>query len=77
MTRRNLELLLLCIAAPIVIVLFGMMVVNGGQELTFNTLGVPLGIFVAFVIAHLAVRRFAPLYAGDGLMVLVRALIHI
>ncbi len=60
MTRRNLELLLLCIAAPIVIVLFGMMVVNGGQELTFNTLGVPLGIFVAFVIAHLAVRRFAP-----------------
>ena len=29
MTRRNLELLLLCIAAPIVIVLFGMMVVNG------------------------------------------------
>ncbi|MCI8468358.1 MAG: FtsW/RodA/SpoVE family cell cycle protein [Eggerthellaceae bacterium] len=60
MTRRNLELLLLCIAAPLVIVLFAMMAVNGGQELSFNTLGVPIGIFVAFVVAHLAVRRFAP-----------------
>lgn len=44
MTRRNIELMLLLIASPIVIVLFAMMVVTGGQELSFNTLGVPLGL---------------------------------
>ncbi|MDO4289687.1 MAG: FtsW/RodA/SpoVE family cell cycle protein, partial [Eggerthellaceae bacterium] len=60
MTRRNMELLLLVIAAPIVIVLFAMLVVTGGQELSFNTLGVPIGIFAAFVVAHLAVRKLAP-----------------
>ncbi|MCU7584783.1 FtsW/RodA/SpoVE family cell cycle protein [Adlercreutzia muris] len=60
MTRRNIELLLLVIASPIVIVLFAMMVVPGGQELSVNTLGVPLGIFAAFVVAHIAVRWLAP-----------------
>lgn len=60
MTRRNIELLLLVVAAPIVIVLFAMMVVTGGQELSFNTLGVPIGIFIAFVAAHLATRKLAP-----------------
>ncbi|MVX60207.1 peptidoglycan glycosyltransferase [Enterorhabdus mucosicola] len=60
MSRRNIELLLLIIASPIVIVLFSMMVVTGGQELSVNTLGVPLGIFGAFVVAHLAVRKLAP-----------------
>ena len=53
MTRRNVELLLLCVAAPLVIVMFAMMVLNGAgseeglRELSFNTLGVPIGIFVA------------------------------
>ena len=56
MTRRNLELILLCIAAPLVILMFAMLVVNQGQPLNFNTLGVPIGIFAAFVVAHLAVR---------------------
>ena len=60
MTRRNIELMLLLIASPIVIVLFAMMVVTGGQELSFNTLGVPLGIFAAFLVAHIAVRLLAP-----------------
>ncbi len=60
MTRRNTELLLLCIAAPLVILLFAMLALNNGDELGLRTLGVPLGIFGAFVIAHLAVRRFAP-----------------
>ncbi len=59
MTRRNLELLLLIVAAPIVIVLFAMLVVTGGQELSFNTLGVPIGIFVVFFVAHLILRRIA------------------
>lgn len=60
MTRRNMELLLLIVAAPIVIVLFAMLVVTGGQALSFNTLGVPIGIFVVFLIAHFAVRKLAP-----------------
>ncbi len=60
MTRRNIELMRLLIASPIVIVLFAMMVVTGGQELSFNTLGVPLGIFAAFLVAHIAVRLLAP-----------------
>lgn len=60
MKRRSIELLLLCIAAPIVIVLFAMLVVSGGQELSFNTLGVPIGIFVAFLVAHLVIRKLAP-----------------
>lgn len=60
MTRRNLELILLCIAAPLVILMFAMLVVNQGQPLNFNTLGVPIGIFAAFVVAHLAVRKLAP-----------------
>ena len=60
MSRRNMELFLLCLAAPIVIVLFAMLVLVGGQELSFNTLGVPIGIFVAFLLAHLAVRKLTP-----------------
>ena len=60
MTRRNLELILLCIAAPLVVLMFAMLVVNQGQPLNFNTLGVPIGIFAAFVVAHLAVRKLAP-----------------
>ncbi|HIS39383.1 MAG TPA: FtsW/RodA/SpoVE family cell cycle protein [Candidatus Aphodovivens avistercoris] len=60
MTRRNLELVLLCIAAPLVILMFAMLVANQGQPLNVNTLGVPIGIFAAFVFAHIAVRRLAP-----------------
>lgn len=60
MTRRNTELLLLCLAAPIVILLYAMIVMNQGQPLGINTLGVPIAIFVGFAIAHIAVRKFAP-----------------
>ena len=59
MTRRNTELLLLCLAAPIVVLLFAMMLVNQGTELTFETLAVPLGLFGTFIGAHIAVRIFA------------------
>lgn len=59
MTRRNLELVLLCIAAPLVVLLFAMVALNGGQQVTWENLTVPLGIFAAFLVAHLAVRRFA------------------
>lgn len=60
MTRRNIELVLLCVAAPIVVLLFAMMAINQGQSLNMNTLGVPCGIFAAFFVAHLAVRKLAP-----------------
>lgn len=60
MTRRNAELLLLLVAMPIVILLYAMIVMNQGQPLDVNTLGVPLGIFVIFALAHLAVRKWAP-----------------
>ncbi|MEE0706620.1 MAG: FtsW/RodA/SpoVE family cell cycle protein [Adlercreutzia sp.] len=60
MSRRNIELLLLLIASPIVIVLFAMLVVTGGQTLSVETLAVPLGIFGSFLVAHLAVRKLAP-----------------
>lgn len=59
MSRRNTELMLLIIAAPIVILLFGSLVVANGGELSVNTLGVPIGIFAAFIGAHIALRRFA------------------
>lgn len=73
MTRRSLELVLLCVAAPLVVLLFAMIALNQGQPLNFDTLGVPLGIFVAFIIAHLAVRRFAP-RADPALLPIVFAL---
>ena len=60
MTRRNLELILLCVAAPLVVLLFAMIAINEGNALNMNTLGVPAGIFAAFVASHLAVRKFAP-----------------
>ena len=60
MTRRNLELVLLCIAAPIVILLFAMLALNKGEQLGLTTLGVPIGLFVAFIISHISIRFLAP-----------------
>lgn len=73
MSARNTELLLLVVACPIVIVLFAMLVLNGGAELSFNTLGVPIGIFAAFLIAHFAIRKLAP-YADPALLPITFAL---
>ena len=60
MTRRNLELILLCVGAPIVILLFAMLALNQGERLGLTTLGVPIGIFAAFVVAHFSIRFLAP-----------------
>ena len=59
MTRRNLELVLLCVGAPIVILMFAMLALNQGAHLGIATLAVPIGIFGAFVIAHVAIRFLA------------------
>ncbi len=60
MTRRNTELLLLCLAAPLVILLFAMVAMNQGGSVTLDNLTVPLGMFATFVVAHLAIRKLAP-----------------
>ena len=60
MTRRNIELALLCIAAPLAILLFAMIALNQGEELGWASIGVPVGIFVSFIVSHLALRKFAP-----------------
>lgn len=60
MTRRNTELVLLCVAAPLVILLFAMIALNQDGALTWENLGVPLGVFGAFLVAHLAIRKLTP-----------------
>ena len=59
-TRRNTELILLLFAALPVTLLYAMYVVNMHVELSLASLAVPLGLFAAFTIAHLAIRRLAP-----------------
>lgn len=59
-TRRNTELGLLIAAAVPVILLYAMYVVNMKVALTVSSLAVPIGLFAAFAVAHVAVRRFAP-----------------
>lgn len=60
MSRRNIELILLLVAAPVVALLFVMIAINEGQQVNFDSLSVPIGIFAAFVVAHLAARKLAP-----------------
>ena len=42
MTRRNIELVLLCIAAPLAILLFAMIALSQGEELGWASIGVPV-----------------------------------
>ena len=73
MTRRNLELVLLCVAAPIVILLFAMLALNQGQRLGLTTLGVPVALFGSFLIAHVAARILTP-DADPGILPITFAL---
>lgn len=59
-TRRNTELLLLCAGAIPVVLLYAMYVANTQAALGFQTLAVPIGLFVAFAVAHVAIRFLAP-----------------
>ena len=60
MSRRATELSLLLAATPAVILLFILAIMNDGQPLTFFTLAVPLGLFAAFIVSHLVIRKLAP-----------------
>ncbi|MDR1082528.1 MAG: FtsW/RodA/SpoVE family cell cycle protein [Coriobacteriales bacterium] len=60
MSRRTTELFLLLAASPVIILLFILAIMNDGRPLDLETLAVPLGLFVAFIISHLALRKLAP-----------------
>ncbi len=59
-TRRATELLLLLAAALPVLLVFALVETQATREFAWTSLAVPAALLVAFVIAHLAVRRFAP-----------------
>jgi peptidoglycan glycosyltransferase len=59
-TPRLTELLLLAAAAPAVLLAFALVHAVAARTLTWADFAVPAGLFVAFVAAHVAVRRFAP-----------------
>ena len=59
-SRRATELWLLIAAAPVLLLLFAMLLVNDNAPLTFSSFAVPIGLIVAFVVAHIACRKFAP-----------------
>ncbi|MDO5118990.1 MAG: FtsW/RodA/SpoVE family cell cycle protein [Coriobacteriales bacterium] len=59
-TRRNTELLLLMLGALPVTLLYAMYLMNSQVTVSFSSLSVPLGLFAAFAVAHLAIRRLAP-----------------
>ena len=58
--RRTTELLFLVLAAIPVTLLYAMYVANTNTAITLSTLAVPIGLFVAFAAAHIAVRILAP-----------------
>ncbi len=60
MSRRVSELLLLCAAAPIVVLLFVMLAVTQGEQVGLSAISVPLIMFALFVVAHVATRFLAP-----------------
>ena len=60
LSRRNIELLLLLAGSPIVILLFVLAVLASNEPLSLTNLGVPLGLFGAFIASHLALRKLAP-----------------
>ncbi len=59
-SRRNTELFLLCLAAVPVLLLYALYVLNANAEVTPSTLGLPLALFAAFAVAHVAIRWLAP-----------------
>ncbi|MCF0104099.1 MAG: FtsW/RodA/SpoVE family cell cycle protein, partial [Eggerthellaceae bacterium] len=60
MTRRNTELFLLLVATPLILLFFLMPAFRDNVEVGLSSLLVPIVLFVAFMTAHLAVRKFSP-----------------
>ncbi len=57
---RSTELYLILAATPIVALLFAMSVISDGGTVTLEALAVPIGLFVAFIVAHFAICALAP-----------------
>lgn len=60
MTRRTTELLLLIAGALPVLLIYAMYMMDMSVELSVASLAVPIGLFVAFAVAHVAIRFLAP-----------------
>ena len=60
MSRRNTELALLGAVSPIVLGIFAMLYARQGSPLSLADFAVPVGLLLAFVAAHVALRRLAP-----------------
>ncbi|HET6350613.1 MAG TPA: FtsW/RodA/SpoVE family cell cycle protein [Coriobacteriia bacterium] len=58
-SRRTTELLLLLAAAPPVLLVFALVDTALSRSFTWMSLAVPGALLAAFVVAHIAVRRFA------------------
>ena len=69
-SRRSTELWLLIAAAPVMLLLFAMLLINQGVELSVASFAVPLGLIAAFAVAHVFVRFFAP-QADPGILPVV------
>lgn len=67
MRRRATELLLLAAAAPPVLLVFALVAAHTTREFQLESLLTPAGLLLAFLLAHIAVRRFAP-NADPGLL---------
>ena len=59
-SRRDTELFLLLAGALPVLLNYAMYTMNANTQLSVETLAVPLGLFAAFAIAHVAIRFLAP-----------------
>ncbi len=66
-SRRTTELWLLIAAAPVMLLLFLMLLVNQGSDITLANFAVPLGLIAAFAVAHVFTRFFAP-QADPGIL---------
>ncbi|MDO4536573.1 MAG: FtsW/RodA/SpoVE family cell cycle protein [Coriobacteriales bacterium] len=60
MNRRTAELLLLLAGALPVVLIYALYVLNTNAQITVEMLTVPLGLFAAFAVAHVAIRFLAP-----------------
>ncbi len=59
-SRRTTELLLLLAAALPVLLVFAIVETQEARSFTWASLAVPAALLIAFFVAHMAVRRFAP-----------------
>ncbi|MGA7135380.1 MAG: FtsW/RodA/SpoVE family cell cycle protein [Mycobacterium sp.] len=71
--RRNAELALLCFAAVITAAAFAIVQANQDRGISWQLLDYAVGFLAVFVVAHLAVRRYAP-YADPLLLPIVALL---